>query len=85
MSFFDIFNKQNRQEAKERKLTRQARQRIGVQDFEKKLYIAVDGTPLVPVEPQWTTKDIIERIDNMRSNYVKGRKSESASRGTAVF
>lgn len=85
MSFFDIFNKQNRQEAKERELTRQARQRIGVQDFEKKLYIAVDGTPLVPIEPQWTTKDIIEHIDNMRSNYVKGRKNDSLSRGTAVF
>ena len=51
--------KQDRREAKERELTRQAHQRIGVRDFEGSLYIAYDGTPLVPVKDEWTPKDIV--------------------------
>lgn len=77
--------KQDRREAKERELTRQAHQRIGVRDFEGSLYIAYDGTPLVPVKDEWTPKDIVDKINILRDNYVKGRKYETASRGAAVF
>ena len=84
MKLFSNFFK-NRQEAKERELTRQARQRIGVQDFEDELYIAYDGTPIFPIDKDWTPEQIIKRLQTFRSNYVKGRKSESSSRGTAVF
>ena len=82
----NIFSKlkQDRREAKERELKRQAHQRIGVRDFEGSLYIAYDGTPLVPVKDEWTPKDIVDKINILRVNYVKGRKNETA-RGTAVF
>lgn len=84
MNIFARF-KRDRQEAKERELTRQANQRIGVRDFEGHLYIAYDGTPLVPVKDEWTPKEIVAQLDILRGNYVKGRRYEIASRGAAVF
>lgn len=84
MNIFARF-KRDRQEAKERELTRQANQRIGVRDFEGHLYIAYDGTPLVPVKDEWTPKEIVAQLDILRENFVKSKLTESRTRGMAVY
>ena len=65
-------------------MTSQARRRIEVSDFEDKLYIAYDGTPVFPIEEGWTTKEIMQRLSELRANYIKAKMSETRP-SVAVF
>ena len=76
--------KEKRQEAKRKDLESQSRRRIEVSDFEDKLFIAIDGVPMVPIEAEWTTKEIMENLNTYRQNYVSAKMSESTS-SVAVF
>ena len=62
----------------------QSRRRIEVSDFEDKLYIAYDGTPVFPIEENWTTKEIMGRLYELRANYIKAKMSETRP-SVAVF
>lgn len=73
-----------RKKAKERDVTSQARRRIEVSDFDDKLFIAYDGTPVFPIEEQWTTKEIMQRLYELRANYIKAKMSETRP-SVAVF
>lgn len=76
--------KEKRQETKGRELESQARRRIEVSDFDGKLFIAYDGTPVFPIAAEWTTKEIMDRLYELRANYIKAKMSESTS-SVAVF
>ena len=76
--------KEKRQEAKRKDLESQSRRRIEVSDFKDKLFIAIDGVPMVPISADWTTKEIIEHLNTYRQNYVSAKMSESTS-SVAVF
>ena len=76
--------KEKRQETKRKDLESQSRRRIEVSDFEDKLFIAIDGVPMVPISADWTTKEIIEHLNTYRKNYVSAKMSESTS-SVAVF
>lgn len=76
--------KEKRQETKRKDLESQSRRRIEVSDFEDKLFIAYDGTPVFPIAAEWTTKEIMDRLYELRANYIKAKMSESTS-SVAVF
>ena len=76
--------KARRKKAKEKEVMSQARRRIEVSDFEDKLYIAYDGTPVFPIEENWTTKEIMQRLFELRANYIKAKMSETRP-SVAVF
>ena len=76
--------KARRKKAKEKEVMSQSRRRIEVSDFEDKLYIAYDGTPVFPIEENWTTKEIIQRLYELRANYIKAKMSETRP-SVAVF
>lgn len=76
--------KARRKKQKEREVTSQSRRRIEVSDFEDKLYIAYDGTPVFPIEENWTTKEIMGRLYELRANYIKAKMSETRP-SVAVF
>ena len=76
--------KARRKKAKERDVTSQARRRIEVSDFDDKLFIAYDGTPVFPIEEGWTTKEIMQRLYELRANYIKAKMSETRP-SVAVF
>ena len=84
MELFQNF-KNKRQENRKKEIESQARQRIGIKDFDGELFFAYDGTPLLPVEETATPKAMLDTLSTLRENYVKSRLSESRSRGMAVY
>jgi len=54
-------------------LMRQAEDKIYVADFDKNLFIAYEGTPLIPIQEDWLPQDIIAELSKLRENYVKGK------------
>ena len=61
----------------------EAESRIRIVDFDTTLYIAYDGTPLVAIEKNWATDKIIEKLSDIRQNYIKSRTIDSLR--TAMF
>lgn len=61
------------QTARQNDIAMQAEARIRVSDFDNTLFIAFDGTPLVPIEKDWTTKEIVQQLSIMRNNYINSK------------
>lgn len=57
-------------------LRQQAEEIITVTDFADELYIAYNGTPLAPIEPSWTTKEIVQQLSIFRNNYINSRMKD---------
>lgn len=83
MEFFKSLREKS-QIRKEEDIQRQAEILIRVSDFDEGLYISYNGIPLVPIDKDWATKEIIEELSILRTNYIKSRMKES-SRVTAIF
>lgn len=47
-----------------------AEETICLSDFADSIYIAYAGTPLVPIQPEWTSKDIMQELSKLRQNYI---------------
>ena len=58
-------------------LRQQAEELITVTDFADSLYIAYNGTPLAPIDPSWTTKEIVQQLSIFRSNFINSRMKEA--------
>lgn len=65
--------RERRDAARRQEMTEQARSRIRVADFDGSLFIAFDGTPLVPVEESWTQREIMQQLELLRGNYIKSK------------
>lgn len=72
------------QTRKEESIQKEAERRIRLSDFDNTLYISYDGTPLMPVEENCATKQIIEKLTMVRQNYIKSHLREDTLR-TAMF
>ena len=65
----------NRQQTKrENEIHCQAEELITLSDFNSNLYIAYAGTPLVPVDDNWTSKEIVQELSKVRQNYINAKK-----------
>lgn len=67
---------------RQHEIEEQAKSQIKVADFNGKLFIAVDGAHLFPIEDEWTPKEILLHLNMLRDNYVKSR---SYSANTIMF
>ena len=61
------------QTKREEDIRRQAEDLITLSDFNSSLYIAYQGTPLVPIQEEWTSKDIIQELDKIRQNFINSK------------
>ena len=57
-------------------LRQQAEELITVTDFADSLYIAYNGTPLAPIDPSWTTKEIVQQLSVFRNNFINSKMDE---------
>ena len=57
-------------------LAKQAEDKVYLSDFDNSLYIAYDGTPLIPIEDNWTPKQIVEELSKLRQNYVRSKMKD---------
>jgi len=54
----------------------EAERLITLDDFDDSLFIAYNGVPFVPIEKQWATKEIVEKLSELRHNYANARLKE---------
>ena len=54
-----------------------AQETISLSDFDDEIYIAYNGIPLVQVNKEWTTKEIIKELSVVRENFVNCRLKEN--------
>ena len=57
-------------------LMKQAEDKICISDFDNNLFIAFDGTPLIPIQEDWLPQDIISELSKLRQSYVKGKMKD---------
>lgn len=68
--------KQKSQTRRENELHRQAEDFITISDFDSSLFIAFQGTPLVPISEEWTSKEIILKLSEVRQNFINSKRKE---------
>ena len=59
---------------------RQAEDFITLSTFDSSLFIAYQGTPLVPIENDCTTQQIVEKLERVRQNYVNSKMKDYVNR-----
>ena len=57
--------------------TRQAECLITLSDFADSLFIAYQGTPLIPIEESWTSKEILQELSKIRQNYINAHLQDN--------
>ena len=57
-------------------IERQAEETIQLADFDNEIFIAYNGTPLVAVDENWTSKEIVDELSKLRQNFVNSRMKE---------
>ena len=61
------------QTKKQEEIQKQAEETITLSDFDSNLYIAFAGTPLVPVNDNWTAKEIVQELSKLRQNFINAK------------
>lgn len=62
--------REKQQSSKQKDINEQAHMSICLDDFDGKIFIAYNGAPLIPVEEEWTQKDILAKLDETRNSYI---------------
>lgn len=65
--------REKHQTARQAEIHQQAEDLIKVKDFDNALYIAYAGTPLAPIDPSWTTKEIVQQLSIFRNSFINAR------------
>ncbi len=77
--------REKQQSSKQNNITQQAHESICLNDFDGKIYIAYNGTPMIPVEDKWTQKEIINKLEETRNGYINFRMKQSSLPRAAAF
>ena len=72
MEFIRTLREKN-QTKREEDIRKQAEDLITLSDFDSSLYIAYQGTPLVPIKEEWTSKEIVQELDKIRQNFINSK------------
>lgn len=72
---FKTLKEKDRKRRKE-SIERLAGDIIHLSDFEDGIYIAYDGTPLVPIDPSSTPAEILSELSKVRNNFINSRMKE---------
>ena len=68
--------KERNQTRREEFVHKQAEDLITLSDFDNTLFIAFQGTPLMPIKEEWTSKEIIEELNKVRQNFINAKIKE---------
>ena len=61
------------QESQSKRVIQMANDFITLSDFDNKLYIAFQGNPLVSVDDNLTSTEIVQKLSEARSNFINAR------------
>ena len=65
--------KEKSQTKKEEEVQKMSEQVITLSDFDSSLFIAYNGTPFVPIDENWTSKEIVEELSKLRQNFINAK------------
>jgi hypothetical protein len=65
--------KEKEKTKRQEEIKRMAEDIITIRDFDNSLFIAYNGTPLAPIDPSWTTKEIVQQLSVFRTNYINSK------------
>ena len=68
--------REKQQMRKQEEILRQAENVITLSDLDGSLYIAYNNVPFVPVEENWTSKEIMTELSKLRKNYINAKEYE---------
>ena len=77
--------RERQQTKRQAEIHEQAESLITLQDFDDSLYIAFNGTPLAPIDPSWTTKEIVQQLSVFRQNFINSKMKENGLRIAATL
>ena len=78
--------REKHQTSRQNDIMKMAEDLITISDFDDTLYIAYQGTPLIPVKDEWTSHEIVEELHKVRQNYVNSKlKDEGLLKIAAVL
>lgn len=69
--------REKQQTSRQNNITLQAHDCICLDDFDSKIYIAYNGTPLIPVEETWTQKEILKKLEETRQGYINYKMKQA--------
>lgn len=69
MEFIRTF-REKQQTSRQNTILAEAHEAICLADFDEKIYIAYNGTPLVPIESTWTQKEILAKLNETRQSFI---------------
>ena len=68
--------RQKQQTQRQYDIQRQAEDTICLSDFDNDMYIAYCGTPLVPINKEWTSVQILEELAKLRQNFINSKMKQ---------
>lgn len=77
--------RERQQTSRQNNITQQAHDCICLDDFDGKIYIAYNGTPLIPVEETWTQKEILSKLEETRQGYINFKMKQTSQPKVAVL
>lgn len=66
-------------------IIQEAHDSICLDDFDGKIFIAYNGTPLIPVEEKWTQKEILAKLEDTRNGYINYKTKQLNQFKSALF
>lgn len=75
MEFLNSF-KEKKMTSRQREINEEATSNITLTDFENKIFIAYNSTPLIPVEDTWTPTEILTKLEETRNGYIEYKMSK---------
>lgn len=62
--------REKRMSSRQKSINEEANYVLCLSDFDGKIYIAYNGTPIVPIEEKWTQKEILNKLEEIRNSYI---------------
>lgn len=77
--------REKQQTSRQTNIQLQAEEQICLTDFDNKIYIAYNGTPMIPIEDSWNTTDILAKLKETRDSYVNYKMRQLSLPKAAIF
>lgn len=77
--------REKQQTSQQNTILAEAHSAICLADFDGAIYIAYNGTPLVPVENTWTQKEILAKLDETRNSFINYKMKQINQPKVAVM
>lgn len=71
--------------SRQKNINEEANHVICLDDFDGKIYIAYNGTPIIPVEEKWTQKEILSKLEDIRTCYINYKMKQAQSSKVAIL